>query len=54
MPFDLIPDFLAGIGYTDDAAVLALAVSMVARHIKEDHRMRARAALGIPEPAKPA
>ena len=51
MPFDIVPDFLAGIGYTDDAAVLALAFSMVARHIKDEHRARARAALGIPEPA---
>jgi uncharacterized membrane protein YkvA (DUF1232 family) len=52
MPFDIIPDFLAGIGYTDDAAVLALAISMVARHIKDEHRVRARAALDIAEPAK--
>src|SRR5262249_5860006 len=50
MPFDIIPDFLAGIGYTDDAAVLALAFSMVARNIRPEHRARARAALHIPEP----
>jgi uncharacterized membrane protein YkvA (DUF1232 family) len=52
MPFDIIPDFLAGIGYTDDAAVLALAISMVSKHITEAHRIRARAALHIPEPPK--
>jgi uncharacterized membrane protein YkvA (DUF1232 family) len=52
MPFDIIPDFLAGIGYTDDAAVIALAVGMVARHIKDEHRAKARAALDIPEPAR--
>lgn len=50
LPFDIIPDFLAGIGYTDDAAVLALAISMVAKHITDAHRARARAALHIPEP----
>jgi len=50
MPFDLIPDFLAVVGFTDDAAVIALALTMVAGHIKEPHRIRARAALHIPEP----
>lgn len=49
MPFDLIPDFLAGIGFTDDAAVIALALTMVAGQIKERHRARARAALQIAE-----
>jgi uncharacterized membrane protein YkvA (DUF1232 family) len=52
MPFDLIPDFFAGIGYTDDAAVLALAIGMVARSIKDEHRAKARAALEIGEPVQ--
>ena len=47
-PVDLIPDFIAGIGFTDDAAVLAMALSLVAGHIKPRHRRRARAALGLP------
>jgi len=51
MPFDVIPDFLAGIGFTDDAAVIAMAISVVAGQITEEHRARARAALHIPEPA---
>jgi uncharacterized membrane protein YkvA (DUF1232 family) len=51
LPFDAIPDFLAGIGYTDDAAVLALAIGMVSSHIKPQHKSRARGALGLP-PAK--
>ena len=34
MPFDVIPDFLAGIGFTDDAAVIALALSLVAKNIR--------------------
>jgi uncharacterized membrane protein YkvA (DUF1232 family) len=50
MPFDAIPDFIAGLGFTDDAAVLAMAIGLVSRHISEMHRKRARAALGISEP----
>jgi uncharacterized membrane protein YkvA (DUF1232 family) len=50
MPFDVIPDFIAGIGFTDDAAVLATAIGLVAGHIKPRHHARARAALHIPEP----
>jgi len=50
LPFDLIPDFIVGLGFTDDAAVLALAIAMVSGSIKDSHRKRARAALHIPEP----
>jgi uncharacterized membrane protein YkvA (DUF1232 family) len=46
LPFDAIPDFLAGIGFTDDAAVLALAIRTVSKHMKPEHYDRARAALG--------
>jgi uncharacterized membrane protein YkvA (DUF1232 family) len=49
IPTDVIPDFVAGLGFTDDAAVLAAAISMVARHITPLHRERARAALGLPD-----
>jgi uncharacterized membrane protein YkvA (DUF1232 family) len=49
-PIDLIPDFVAGLGYTDDAAVLAAAIGLVSSHIRQTHRHRARAVLGIPEP----
>ncbi|HUO90806.1 MAG TPA: YkvA family protein [Rhizomicrobium sp.] len=52
MPFDVVPDFLAGVGFTDDAAVIALALGMVAREIKDEHRAKARAALHIAEPAR--
>lgn len=50
MPADFIPDFLAGFGFTDDAAVLATAIGLVTGHVKPRHHRRARAALGIPEP----
>ena len=47
LPFDAVPDFLAGLGYTDDAAVLAGTIALVARHIKPEHYAKARAALGL-------
>ena len=47
-PVDLIPDFVAGLGFTDDAAVLAAAIALVSRHVKPEHIARARAALERP------
>src|ERR1700759_4681550 len=51
LPFDFIPDMLPILGFTDDAAVLAPAIRLVASHITDDHRAAARAALkrGIEE-----
>jgi len=43
MPFDAVPDFIVGLGFTDDMAVLMTAFSLVTRHINEGHRARARA-----------
>ena len=45
LPFDVIPDMLPMIGFTDDAAVLATAIRLVAGHITPLHRAAARAAL---------
>jgi uncharacterized membrane protein YkvA (DUF1232 family) len=45
LPFDFIPDMLPVLGFTDDAAVLATAIRLVATHITSDHRDAARAAL---------
>jgi uncharacterized membrane protein YkvA (DUF1232 family) len=45
LPFDAIPDMLPVIGFTDDAAVLATAIRLVATHITPLHRAAARAAL---------
>ena len=45
MPFDTIPDILAGIGFSDDAAVLLATISLVRAHITPVHREAARRAL---------
>jgi uncharacterized membrane protein YkvA (DUF1232 family) len=45
LPFDFIPDMMPILGFTDDAAVLATAIRLVASHITGDHREAARAAL---------
>jgi len=45
MPTDLIPDFIAGLGYTDDATVLMAALSAVRGHLTDDHRSKAKAYL---------
>ena len=45
LPGDAIPDVLPVIGFTDDAAVLAAALKLVADHITPVHREAAREAL---------
>jgi uncharacterized membrane protein YkvA (DUF1232 family) len=45
LPFDAVPDLLAGIGYSDDITVLAAAIAMVRAHITPIHREAARQAL---------
>ena len=45
LPLDAIPDVLPVIGFTDDAAVLATAIKLVASHIRPAHREAARNAL---------
>src|SRR5689334_21421064 len=45
LPFDFIPDMMPVLGFTDDAAILATAIRLVASHITNDHRAAARAAL---------
>ena len=45
LPFDAIPDFLVGLGYTDDLAVLLGALRAVGSHVTDEHRARARATL---------
>ena len=38
MPVDAIPDIFAGIGYTDDAAVIAALLATLGANIKRRHR----------------
>jgi uncharacterized membrane protein YkvA (DUF1232 family) len=45
LPLDTIPDFIAGIGFTDDIGVLIAAIAMVGSHINDSHREKARRAL---------
>lgn len=42
LPFDFVPDFVAGLGFTDDAAVLLAALRAVSGAIEERHRAAAR------------
>jgi uncharacterized membrane protein YkvA (DUF1232 family) len=43
MPVDAVPDFIAVLGFTDDAAVLMLALRTVSGAIQPRHHERARA-----------
>ncbi len=45
LPTDVVPDFVAGLGYTDDAAVFLAAWRSVANHVNPDHRRQAQATL---------
>jgi len=45
LPTDAIADFLPLVGFADDAAVLATAITQVASSITETHRTKARDAL---------
>jgi uncharacterized membrane protein YkvA (DUF1232 family) len=42
LPTDAVPDFIAGLGYTDDAAVFAAMMAIVGRHLRPRHREAAR------------
>jgi len=42
LPTDLVPDFLAGLGFTDDASVIAAAIAAVGSHVAPRHRELAR------------
>lgn len=42
-PLDVIPDFLAGAGYLDDAGVIIGTLKVVHTHITDEHRAKAKA-----------
>ena len=45
LPFDLVPDIIFGVGFLDDASILAAAIASVRSSITDDHREAARQAL---------
>ncbi|MGZ8364129.1 MAG: YkvA family protein [Caulobacteraceae bacterium] len=45
LPTDAIPDILAGVGFTDDAAVLAALLAVLGRTIKPKHKEQAQGLL---------
>ncbi len=45
LPFDAIPDIFAGIGFTDDAAVIAALIATLGANIRKRHKEQAAAAL---------
>jgi uncharacterized membrane protein YkvA (DUF1232 family) len=45
LPFDAVADFLPLLGFADDAAIIAAAISQVAGAITQEHRDKARDAL---------
>ena len=51
VPTDLVPDFIAGLGFSDDATVMLTAISAVGGSIRDEHREKAAAKLSdIAEP----
>lgn len=46
LPSDAVPDILPALGFTDDAAVIATALNLLASHITPAHRTAAREAIG--------
>jgi uncharacterized membrane protein YkvA (DUF1232 family) len=45
LPLDFIPDFLFGLGFTDDVAVLMAALTAIRSHITPAHRAAAQTAI---------
>ncbi|MGE3875716.1 MAG: YkvA family protein [Parvibaculaceae bacterium] len=45
LPLDAVPDFLLGLGFTDDMAVLLATISMIRTHLKPEHYDKARETL---------
>jgi uncharacterized membrane protein YkvA (DUF1232 family) len=45
MPFDVIPDVILGLGFTDDMAVLYAAITAIRSHMTQSHRDKAKQTL---------
>ena len=46
-PLDAIPDLTPVVGFVDDLGALALAIMIVAAHVKKDHKLKAEEKLQI-------
>ena len=42
MPFDVVPDFILGFGFTDDMTVLLTAFGLIRSHVTDAHLERAK------------
>lgn len=51
LPLDGVPDFILGLGFTDDAAVIMAVLALMQAHISDEHRAVARQALMKDQPA---
>jgi uncharacterized membrane protein YkvA (DUF1232 family) len=45
LPLDIMPDVMPILGFTDDAAILATAIRMVATNVRPEHRDAAQRAI---------
>jgi uncharacterized membrane protein YkvA (DUF1232 family) len=45
LPFDVLPDFILGVGFTDDVTVLMTAIALVSANLRPVHRRQAKQAL---------
>ena len=45
MPLDVVPDFIFGLGFSDDITVLAATLMRLRSHITDEHRDEAKKAL---------
>ena len=45
LPTDALPDIIAGLGFSDDAAVFAALLALSGRNLKPRHREAAQAAI---------
>ena len=53
VPTDMIPDFVAGLGFTDDATVVLAALRTISGHMNDEHRERAQEALSDSDEVEP-
>jgi uncharacterized membrane protein YkvA (DUF1232 family) len=47
LPVDLVPDFLPGVGFTDDIGIMAAALVVVGLHVKPIHKEMADEKIGL-------